>query len=59
MSRTGQRKNRLKYADYRPSKVVMMAKRLSEKSLGKWYETRQPNRLLRIKINNHFKKIML
>jgi hypothetical protein len=59
MSRIGQRNNRLKYADYRPSKVVMMAERLIVKYLGKWYETQQPNRLQRIKINNHFKKIML
>jgi hypothetical protein len=59
MSRIGQRTNRLKYADYRPCKVILAAKRLYEKRLGKWYETRQPNRTQRIKINNHFKKIML
>lgn len=59
MSRTGQRMNRLKYADFRPCKVILAAKRLSEKRLGKWYETRQPNRLQRTIINNHFKKVML
>lgn len=59
MSRTGQRNNRLKYADFRAIKAILAAKRLSIKYLGKWYETQQPNRLQRIKINNHFKKIML
>jgi hypothetical protein len=59
MCRIGQRNNRLKYADYRPNKGILAAKRLIVKRLGKWYKTRQPNRKQRIKINNHFKKIML
>ena len=52
--RTKQRNNRLKYADFRPIKVAMMCKRITEKKLGKWYRTRQPNSKIRLKMMKRY-----
>ena len=57
--RTWQRKNRLKHADFRPGKTVMMCKRLKVEKLLKHYESLNIHRKKGQKIHNFYLKQLL